>query len=67
MSLINSSDPTSASISIDRSSADFIKDMFFGSKSAIDILNDLLQYERVEAGMYVCVYVGMYVCMYVCD
>ena len=50
VSQINRADPTSPFIPIDRSTADFIKDMFFSSKSAIHILNDLLQYEHIEAG-----------------
>ena len=50
VSLINRADPTSPSISIDRDTADFIKQMFFSSESAINILNDLLQYEHIESG-----------------
>ena len=50
VSLVNSADPTSPVISIDRSTADFILQMFFSSESAINILNDLLQYEHIEAG-----------------
>eukprot|EP01035_Chromulina_nebulosa_P069343 gene69343-biopygen24678 len=50
VSLINSADLTSPFISIDRDTADFIKQMFFSSESAINILNDLLQYEHIEAG-----------------
>ena len=50
LSVINNSDPASPVITIDRSTADFIKDMFFSSESAINLLNDLLQYEHIEAG-----------------
>ena len=50
VSLIKSADPTSPFISIDRSTLDFIKQMFLCSESAINILNDLLQYEHIEAG-----------------
>jgi hypothetical protein len=50
VSLIKSADPTSPFIFIDRSTTDFIIQMFFSSESAINILNDLLQYEHMEAG-----------------
>ena len=50
VSLIHSTDPASPTVSIDRSTADFILQMFFSSESAINILNDLLQYEHMEAG-----------------
>ena len=50
LSVINNSDPASPVVTIDRSTADFIKDMFFSSESAINLLNDLLQYEHIEAG-----------------
>ena len=43
-------DPTSMVVSIERSTADFIQNMFSASESAINILNDLLQYEHMEAG-----------------
>ena len=43
-------DPTSMVVSIERSTADFIQNMFAASESAINILNDLLQYEHMEAG-----------------
>eukprot|EP01035_Chromulina_nebulosa_P069316 gene69316-biopygen17506 len=52
LSVINNSDPASPVITIDRSTADFIKDMFFSSESAINLLNDLLQYEHIEAGTF---------------
>jgi hypothetical protein len=50
VSLIHKADPASPTVSIDRSTADFILQMFFSSESAINILNDLLQYEHIEAG-----------------
>ena len=52
VSIINSAGPSSQFIPIDRSTADFIIQMFFSSESAINILNDLLQYEHIEAGGY---------------
>eukprot|EP01036_Dinobryon_divergens_P034723 gene34723-biopygen27455 len=52
VALINRADPTSPFISIDRDTADFIIQMFFSSESAINILNDLLQYENIEAGNF---------------
>lgn len=48
---IRKSDPASPFVSIDRSTADFIVHMFTSSESAINILNDLLQYEHMEAGI----------------
>ena len=59
VSLINSADPTSPFISIDRGTADFIIQMFFSSESAINILNDLLQYEHIEAGSKIVSYVSL--------
>jgi hypothetical protein len=50
MLTVKAADPTAPFISIDRSTADFIFQMFFASESAINILNDLLQYEHMEAG-----------------
>ena len=52
VSLIKSAGPTSPFISIDRSTADFIIQMFSSSEFAINILNDLLQYEHIEAGIH---------------
>jgi hypothetical protein len=49
---IKAADPTSPFVSIDRSTADFVFQMFFASESAINILNDLLQYEHIESGDY---------------
>ena len=48
---VRSEDPTSPHVPIQRSTADFIVHMFTSSESAINILNDLLQYEHMEAGM----------------
>lgn len=48
---IRKSDPASPFVSIERSTADFIVHMFTSSESAINILNDLLQYEHMEAGI----------------
>jgi len=50
MLTVKAANPTAPFISIDRSTADFIFQMFFASESAINILNDLLQYEHMEAG-----------------
>ena len=47
---IKAADPAAPFVPIDRSTADFIFQMFFASESAINILNDLLQYEHIEAG-----------------
>lgn len=47
---IKGSDPTSMLVCIERSTAEFIQHMFSASESAINILNDLLQYEHMEAG-----------------
>ena len=47
---VRSADPESPYVSITRSTADFIVHMFTSSESAINILNDLLQYEHMEAG-----------------
>eukprot|EP01036_Dinobryon_divergens_P061853 gene61853-biopygen30372 len=52
VSLIDSAATTSSAIIIDSSTADFIRQMFFSSESAINILNDLLQYEHIEAGTF---------------
>eukprot|EP01036_Dinobryon_divergens_P061927 gene61927-biopygen33478 len=52
MLTVKAADPTAPFISIDRSTADFIFQMFFASESAINILNDLLQYEHMEAGTF---------------
>ena len=48
---IQKSDPASPFVSIERSTADFIVHMITSSESAINILNDLLQYEHMEAGI----------------
>ena len=50
MSQIQAADPESLFVSIERSTADLIRHMFSSSESAINILNDLLQYEHMEAG-----------------
>ena len=55
VALIKSADPTSPFVPIDRGTADFIIQMFFSSESAINILNDLLQYEHIEAGIHTCI------------
>ena len=47
---VRSADPASPYVPITRSTADFIVHMFTSSESAINILNDLLQYEHMEAG-----------------
>eukprot|EP01036_Dinobryon_divergens_P034732 gene34732-44919_t len=49
---IRKSDPASPFVSIERRTADFIVHMFTSSESAINILNDLLQYEHMEAGTF---------------
>ena len=50
---IKRGDPNSLMVSIERSTADFIQQMFSASESAIDILNNLLQYEDFEAGFQI--------------
>lgn len=48
---IKAADPAAPFVPIDRSTTDFIFfQMFFASESAINTLNDLLQYEHIEAG-----------------
>ncbi len=47
---VRNADPASPYVPIQRSTADFIVHMFTSSESAINILNDLLQYEHMEAG-----------------
>ena len=47
---VRSADPASPYVATQRSTADFIVHMFASSESAIHILNELLQYEHMEAG-----------------
>lgn len=47
---IKSADPIGAMVLIERKTAELVIQMFSASESAINILNDLLQYEHIEAG-----------------
>eukprot|EP01035_Chromulina_nebulosa_P069321 gene69321-biopygen19947 len=51
VSVIKKAGPTGPVV-IDRSTAELIEHMLFSSNSAINILNDLLQYEHIEAGTF---------------
>ena len=64
VSIIKSTDPAAPYISIDRSNADFILQMFYSSESAINILNDMLQYEHIEAGRNNNAYIHTYIHTY---
>ena len=50
MSEIKDADPQTATVPISRSTVELIQHIFSSSESAIEILNDLLQYEQMEAG-----------------
>ena len=50
MSEIREADPTAEFVPISRSTVELIQHIFSSSESAIDILNDLLQYEQIDAG-----------------
>ena len=50
MSEIKDADPQAATVPISRSTVELIHQIFSSSESAIEILNDLLQYEQMEAG-----------------
>jgi hypothetical protein len=47
---VRSADPASPYVPVQRSTADLIVHMFTSSESAINVLNELLQYEHMEAG-----------------
>ena len=50
MSEIKEADPNAAFVPISRSTVELIQHIFSSSESAIDILNDLLHYEQIDAG-----------------
>ena len=50
MSEIRESDPNAEFVPISRSTVELIQHIFSSSESAIDILNDLLHYEQIDAG-----------------
>ena len=50
---IKNADPIGGTVLIERRTADFVIQMFSASESAINILNDLLQYEHIEAGAHI--------------
>ena len=50
MAEIKDADPEAATVPISRSTVELIQCIFSSSESAIEILNDLLQYEQMDAG-----------------
>jgi hypothetical protein len=50
MGEIKDADPEAAMVPISRSTVELIQYIFSSSESAIEILNDLLQYEQMDAG-----------------
>ena len=50
MSEIRVSDPNAEFVPISRSTVELIQHIFSSSESAIDLLNDLLHYEQIDAG-----------------
>ena len=50
MSEIKDADPEAATVPISRSMVELIYGIFSSSESAIDMLNDLLQYKQIDAG-----------------
>ena len=47
---IKEADPEAETVPISRSTVELIRQIFSSSESAIDLLNDLLQYEQIDAG-----------------
>jgi hypothetical protein len=52
MSEIRVSDPNAEFVPISRSTVELIQHIFSSSESAIDLLNDLLHYEQIDAGNF---------------
>ena len=52
MAEIKDADPEAETVPINRSTVELIQQIFSSSESAIDLLNDLLQYEQIDAGAY---------------
>ena len=52
ISEIKDTDPQAATVPVSRSTVELIQHIFSSSESAIEILNDLLQYEQMDAGEY---------------
>ena len=52
MSEIKEADPEAATVPISRSTVELIQHIFSSSESAIELLNDLLHYEQIDAGYY---------------
>ena len=50
MSEIKEADPQAATVPISRSTVELIQHIFSSSESAIELLNDLLYYEQIDAG-----------------
>ena len=50
MSEIKEADPEAATVPISRSTVELIQHIFSSSESAIELLNDLLHYEQIDAG-----------------
>ena len=51
MSEIKEADPDAAEVPISRSTVELIYHIFSSSESAIELLNDLLHYEQMDAGL----------------
>ena len=49
---IKDTDPEAETVPINCSTVELIQQIFSSSESAIDLLNDLLQYEQIDAGGY---------------
>ena len=52
ISEIKEADPEAAMVPISRSTVDLIQHIFSSSESAIELLNDLLHYEQIDAGTH---------------
>ena len=50
MAEIKEAEPEADTVPISRNTAELIRHIFSSSESAIDLLNDLLQYEQLDAG-----------------
>ena len=50
MAEIKEADPEAATVPISRSTVELILQIFSSSESAIELLNDLLDYEQIDAG-----------------
>ena len=50
MAEIKEADPEAATVPISRSTVELILQIFSSSESAIELLNDLLDYEQIDEG-----------------